>query len=548
MRWHDATRIRELTIELTKVPSISGTVQEREMANTIYQILKSNYYFAAHPEFLEKHSIPGDPWSREVITAFVKGTGSSHKTVVLLSHYDVVGTDDYGRFQQMAFDPETITEKLRKENPDGLAEDARLDLESGKWLFGRGVMDMKAGLALQIAMLEHYSQLEAWDGNVMLVATPDEETGSAGMFEAVAVLNRLKEKYEMDYQLCICSEANWPVFPGDHTKYLYTGSVGKLLPVVCSVGTATHVGSPLLGVNAAWMASEVVSLMELSHDFQDTVGDESAPLPTCLNLHIVKDAYNVQTPSFAYAMFNVLTMKQTPQEVLAKTKKMAVSAADRIVDRIEKSYSMANPGKDVSSMRPKVFLYQELYERGIALYGEEFADEINLEMHQLSSSQAEPREATVHLIQHVSHYFMEEAPFYVIALAPPFYPHVVLEDTGSDKLLVDMMEKVLADALMEDSDVKMMRFFPGLSDVSYARIRHAEQTMDAVRQNMPVFGHLYSLPIEEMTKLNLPTVNIGPFGKDAHQWTERLELTFSTEVAPQLLANTIAYVLNDRSE
>ncbi len=35
MRWHDATRIRELTIELTKVPSISGTDQEREMDNTI---------------------------------------------------------------------------------------------------------------------------------------------------------------------------------------------------------------------------------------------------------------------------------------------------------------------------------------------------------------------------------------------------------------------------------------------------------------------------------------------------------------------------------
>ena len=40
---------------------------------------------------------------------------------------------------------------------------------------------------------------------------------------------------------------------------------------------------------------------------------------------------------------------------------------------------------------------------------------------------------------------------------------------------------------------------------------------------MPAFGSKYDLPIKDMQKLNLPVVNIGPFGKDAHQYTERLE-------------------------
>ncbi len=45
---------------------------------------------------------------------------------------------------------------------------------------------------------------------------------------------------------------------------------------------------------------------------------------------------------------------------------------------------------------------------------------------------------------------------------------------------------------------------------------------------MPGFGTKYSLPLEEMQKLNLPVVNIGPFGKDAHKFTERLEKDYSS--------------------
>ena len=67
--------------------------------------------------------------------------------------------------------------------------------------------------------------------------------------------------------------------------------------------------------------------------------------------------------------------------------------------------------------------------------------------------------------------------------------------------------------------------------------------MDSLKQNMPGFGAKYSLPLEEMQRLNLPVVNIGPFGKDAHKFTERLEKDYSFKVAPTLVYETIMKLL-----
>ena len=60
---------------------------------------------------------------------------------------------------------------------------------------------------------------------------------------------------------------------------------------------------------------------------------------------------------------------------------------------------------------------------------------------------------------------------------------------------------------------------------------------------MPGFGTKYRLPLEEMQKLDLPVVDIGPFGKDAHKFTERLHKDYSFRVVPELVLRTIMELL-----
>jgi arginine utilization protein RocB len=128
--------------------------------------------------------------------------------------------------------------------------------------------------------------------------------------------------------------------------------------------------------------------------------------------------------------------------------------------------------------------------------------------------------------------------------APPYYPHVFLDENNpNERTLQELVKHVYEEALQEDGKVRLKRFFPGLSDVSYCRVYDADKVLTTLKENMPVLDHLYHIPVREIEKLNLPTFNIGPYGKDAHKWTERLEMHYSTQIAPQLLANAIKYVL-----
>lgn len=87
-----------------------------------------------------------------------------------------------------------------------LSEDAKKDLEDDTFIFGRGVCDMKGGGSIQIALLKRYSELKNFNGNIVLIAVPDEENLSAGMRSAVRLLSELQDKYNLKYKLMINTE------------------------------------------------------------------------------------------------------------------------------------------------------------------------------------------------------------------------------------------------------------------------------------------------------------------------------------------------------
>lgn len=66
----------------------------------------------------------------------------------------MVDTEEYGDFQSYAYDVEAWKLAQGKELEtlmSMLPEEARADFETGEWLFGRGVNDMKGGLAVGMA-------------------------------------------------------------------------------------------------------------------------------------------------------------------------------------------------------------------------------------------------------------------------------------------------------------------------------------------------------------------------------------------------------------
>ncbi len=86
----------------------------------------------------------------------VEAEPKTNRTIILTGHIDVVDTKEARSLEEVMFDPEEYTKRIKELD---LPEEAAKDLESGDYLFGRGgVMDMKAGIAIQMALLAEYSQ------------------------------------------------------------------------------------------------------------------------------------------------------------------------------------------------------------------------------------------------------------------------------------------------------------------------------------------------------------------------------------------------------
>ena len=540
-QYEHADRVKQLTLELVSQPSVSGTQGECEMADAIVTILNRMEYYKKNPHHITRTPINGDPLKREAVIALMEGNPESKHATLLLSHFDVVGVDDFGQYKPYAFLPNELEMELKQEKEGYLDAHAKGDLDSGDYLFGRGTMDMKAGLAMQLSVLQDFSESKTKNQNLLLVSVPDEEKLSKGMFAAVDELDRLKRE-GWTFDACICSEPNFSSFPNDYQKYIYTGSTGKLLPFIYCLGRETHVGQPLEGINASVMAAQIAVEMEWSEVFADNAEGEKSPSPTCLRIRDLKDSYDVQTPNEAYLLYNVLTLSTQPEEVVDKVVAACDRASKNIYERLvtlRSAQTHIPTGGSSEAPELKVYTIQDLYRIGIEKYGQSF-DHIFKEALELNSTGSEDySEQTLGIARKLSSYFLDRAPFYLVLLQPPYYPHVSLDRTKDHNMLqmVDELRHYAAEQCGEQVAVKT--FFPGLSDVSYCRVSDDETAVDSLQRHMPLFEHGYDIPLKQIAHIDMPTINIGPFGKDAHKRTERLQLSYSTKTAPLLLKKAL---------
>ena len=233
--------------------------------------------------------------------------GKGNDTVVFVHHNDVVDIEDFKLLKSYAFSPDKLAEELYKVR-NSLPEEAKKDLEDGTFIFGRGTADMKGGGSIQLSLLKRYSKLKDFNGNIIVIAVPDEENLSAGMRAGVKLLAELKEKYDFNYRLMINSE---PHQRKNFSEGVFSeGSVGKIMPFVYVRGYLSHIGKVFEGLNPLNLMSEIVRRTELNMDFSDVVGSESAPPPTWLYFKDSKKQYDVSMPLSASGCFSILTLNQ----------------------------------------------------------------------------------------------------------------------------------------------------------------------------------------------------------------------------------------------
>lgn len=574
--------------ELVAIPSVSNTKEESLAADYLAKRLAEQDYFRANPGLCGQFPIEGDPLGRTLAYGLVRGNG--RRTVILTGHYDVVDTEEYGEFRKYAYDVEAWKNASGPEL-EGLLEmltpEARADFCSGEWLFGRGVNDMKGGLAVGLAVTEWFGGRAAedggLDGNILFLSVPDEEAYSAGMRGAVPLFVDLARRYDLDYACLLDLE---PCFDEGGRQQVFIGSVGKMLPAVLVQGAKAHVVEAFKGLNAVGVLAQLFLETELAPEFAEVCEGELCPPPTWFNLRDRKEGYDVSVPLRAGGYMSVLGFQKTAETLMERLVGLGRKAFSEYLARMEgqrraleemqgeredgaeaagncgsgmddrgghcgsAAYGAEIPGGCPSGVPCEtispysVLEYRELADYCAGKYGSEaFADWQREQQREAGEMIRAGRwsypQATLELMDRLLTWSKITAPVMVLSYAPPYYPAYHSDHlpgrAGAGTGIFDQLARAAAGYGVQ---LEKGNYFCGISDLSYCGGGEGPG-LTGYAANSPMWGGLYSMDSEAMKQFGVPALLFGPVGRDAHQMGERVKAVSLLEEVPSVLIKFI---------
>lgn len=585
--WYD--EIRSYTQLLVSFPTVSPSVDgENKCARIIETLLTDSTTL---------HTMlwpTGD--GRNSVACLLCGTHPSNtgRTTILMGHYDTVGVTEFDGLaaatgdETTAFDVSALRRALEvglrtRRSPND--EDAWCDLraswqfdghEEPAWMFGRGSLDMKSGIAVSIAVMRQlWHERENLAGNILFLACPDEENESLGIRSAMPYLLELRQSLNLDYLGIINTDYVAPrssrlahLESLSTPRTIYAGTVGKLLPSFYILGVPTHVGEPFRGVDANQIAAALIERINLNPGLSDrweskNGRSERVVPPVSLRMRDLKTAYSAQTVTEALVCINWLTCTQTPDEVMVLILDEAMNALEQVLERRQQHWQeLSDDFPRPPQYAPLVLTFEQLCDRVRAARGWNHAslngkddplvalmDDIISEVDALVSPQdllahqlayqADLPEKSRLIVARLVREANLKGPAIITFFAPPFYPHVKPQNGELLDAVACQVEAVADTEVIEIRD-----FYPYISDLSYVRLdRDVQSGLNKLIANMPLFGRGYSLDFDAMRALDCHVINIGPWGKDAHSLYERVYVPYSFEVLPQLIYEVIKDVL-----
>lgn len=529
-------QVEVMTTSLVETLSINGTAGEVDIAEKVEKILRSFPYFQQHPEAVWTQALPNDHLGRKNVFARVKGTGDSKKAVIFHSHIDTVGIDDYGKQISMANNPQEL---LRFFSQWDGSQEVQEHAQSGDWMFGRGALDMKSGVAVHLSNLLFFSQHpDEIEGEIIFMANPVEENQHTGVIAAVDELIRLREEEKLHYVVAINNDYISPLYPGDPKKYIYTGAGGKLLPCFYVYGRETHVGQTLNGLDPTLVTAELNRRINNNMAYTEQVEGEMVIPPSALYHRDTKSFYNVQTAVTSHLYFNVMVLEASPQDIMKMLKETAVSTAAWTRDYYVQQYGKFAQSNDFPDMMPSWEMDVYTYEEFCAKLSAQGVDVKQVTAKVVEENPGmELRQLCFEIVDRLRQLDDSGKPCIVIFYAPPYCPHNYLKgDSERDQDVLSVIQNVTAKCEQEKGEVfTVKRFFPYLTDSSYLSLHDTDEEVAALIDNFPEWERIYPVPVKRIRELNVPAINVGVYGLDAHRWTERVYKPYSFDTVPKMI-------------
>jgi len=526
-----AARTKNLSLTMTRWPSVTGSPDEADFSGRLHALLAETPYFQRHPGQLFTVDSHGEPLTRSVV-ALVRGTG--RKTVVLAGHFDTVSIANYGTLAPLACDPEPLTrallEELRGRPRNGAEEKALRDFESGDFIAGRGLLDMKSGLAAGIAAMERFAGLDAPDGNILFVATPDEENRSRGMRSLRDALPGIARRFDLDIVAGINLDASSCERDGEEGRAVYLGSIGKFAPFAFVIGRPTHAGYPFNGTSAHRIGAEIVRAMDTVPELSDEAFGERSPPPVCLEARDIRDGYDVTTPDRVWLSFNWLTHRRSARDMLAEFRAIVAGALQAALET-QDAHQARYRGRAAAKTEGLVLTYADLIARLTARGGAAALARLDALDRSLSGS-TDPLKVSREIVSAAATEAGIEGPAVIVGFGSLHYPLVHLERSDAGGMKARLRRVMDAAAERHGTSIKFKQIFAGISDMSFFGHRPDAGETGLIAANTPSAAFTDDAP-EGL--LSFPTVNIGPWGRDYHQKWERVHAPYTFGVLPDLV-------------
>ncbi len=552
MKLNSFDEVKRLTQEMVAIPSINKEPSgETAVAQYIYDFYTGLDYFKEHPDRVKIFQTKNDFVVRHSTYAYVKGTkGDSNKTVILIGHLDTVGVDDFGTIREYAFKCEELPEKLKETFK--LSDEVIADIESGEYMFGRGALDMKSGVAGHMYLIKYFSEHpEELNGNIIAIAECDEEDNSKGIITALDELVDLKKKEGFEYISCINADYSTNYSPGDENRYIYYGSIGKLLPCFVAFGKEAHVGQAFSAMDPNLLIAEITRKMSLNTELCDVAQGEVAIPPVSLKQTDTKGPYTVQTALTAFSYYNFFTHGWDPAQVLAKSREMAVRAFDDVIDYLQGEYKKFCDMSKVPYVplpwKTRVYTWKEFNDYLTEIHGEPYVKAIREFTEKLHKDDPELdlRIFGLKVAEEAWKWCEDKSPAIIVFFGSIFSARIEMtRKTEKEVALLDAVEAAVEKIRPEaQRQIKTRMFYPYISDSSFMAVCDDTLAVQALRDNMPQYGVKYTHDIDKIMEINVPVVNIGTFGRDGHMLTERVDMRQTFQNVPNITYETILRLL-----
>ncbi|MCS6955348.1 MAG: M20/M25/M40 family metallo-hydrolase, partial [Candidatus Calescibacterium sp.] len=438
---------------------------------------------------------------KNVIAVLKGGKGYSNNAIVFLGHFDTVDIEDYGSLRDFAFDPQNLRVHMKEVYPELVADNIE---------FGRGILDMKAGIAVNIEVLKNLAEnINDWSGYAIFLFVCDEEGDSKGMLNSLYFLEKIKNENSLNFLFCLNT---------DYTvkKAVYLGSIGKVLIGLLVKGLETHVGQSLEGLNSNYILCSILSKIEDNEYLIEHFENEFTNPPTVMKVRDLRESYNVKTNLYSFAYINHLFFNDGIEDIIEKYKNVAKEAVKEVI--FNRKEIMKKFGMDYDLRDFRIYSLAE------------FVDTYGNFDHYVSYGFGDYREDLVVSLKNWLSSLKVSYPFVLIFLLPPYYPSVNSMNEIKTKIK-EYIKKL-------DEKIEVYNYFPYISDLSFlGRVGNC----GLLEKNMLGWDKYYYLDIEMINKVSMPCIDWGVLGFDAHKSTERLVVDYSLYRLPGYIKD---FVLN----